>query len=234
MSLKKIKISNSQNRDSEVMYGGIAKVSQIKYVLPDGNSPSNLKILKSSVDIQYEALLSKHGSDDNLAELIINENPEINVEVSSMFIKHGQSVLIDSHNRPVNKVTAKEVVFLPDGTVKEERDITRRLSNILSENPVRWTGKYLAIDDTYNKFIFGRTYQLSHSSGLTFDFLFNMAKELFEKKSLMLLGGGVKGNEPLVFMDNGKPYRAFLEGRVKGETYLLLLHLSNLELKSIL
>jgi hypothetical protein len=50
----------------------------------------------------------------------------------------------------------------------------------------------------------------------------------------MLLGAGLKGNEPLIFQDNGKPYRAFLEGRIEGEGYLLLMHLSNLELKSIL
>jgi hypothetical protein len=29
----------------------------------------------------------------------------------------------------------------------------------------------------------------------------------------------------------GKPYNAFLEGRVKKDSYCLLLHLSNLELK---
>jgi hypothetical protein len=48
-----------------------------------------------------------------------------------------------------------------------------------------------------------------------------------------MLGGGVKGNEPLVFQDGGKSYRAFLEGRVKDNSYLLLLHLSNLELKGV-
>ncbi len=30
----------------------------------------------------------------------------------------------------------------------------------------------------------------------------------------MILGGG-KGNEPLIFNDGGKPYRGFLEGKVK-------------------
>jgi hypothetical protein len=48
-----------------------------------------------------------------------------------------------------------------------------------------------------------------------------------------MLGGGVKGNEPLVFQDGGKTYRAFLEGRVKDKSYILLIHLSNLELKGI-
>jgi hypothetical protein len=30
---------------------------------------------------------------------------------------------------------------------------------------------------------------------------------------------------------NGTPYRGFLEGRIDGENYILLLHLSNMELK---
>ena len=42
-----------------------------------------------------------------------------------------------------------------------------------------------------------------------------------------------QGVDPLVFQEEGRPYRAFLEGRVRGEEYLLLMHLSNLELKPL-
>jgi hypothetical protein len=42
-----------------------------------------------------------------------------------------------------------------------------------------------------------------------------------------------KGNEPLMFQDGGKTYRAFLEGRTKDQAYVLLIHLSNLKLKGI-
>jgi len=47
----------------------------------------------------------------------------------------------------------------------------------------------------------------------------------------MLLGAGESGKDPLVMQMNGSPYRGFLEGRVDGERYILLLHLSNMELK---
>ena len=57
--------------------------------------------------------------------------------------------------------------------------------------------------------------------------------KLNEENSLMMVGAGKNGKEPLVFQDGGKTYRAFLEGRVKDNTYVLLLHLSNLELKGI-
>ena len=69
--------------------------------------------------------------------------------------------------------------------------------------------------------------------GLTFEFLFEMAKKLDEKKSLILLGGGQSGKDPLIFQSNGLPYRGFLDGRVKGKEYQLMMRLSNLELKRI-
>ena len=81
--------------------------------------------------------------------------------------------------------------------------------------------------------VFAKKYQLSHVNGLTFDFLFEIAKELSDKDSLMMLAAGAKSNEPLVFQDGGKSYRGFLEGRVVGKTYVLLLHITNLELKAI-
>ena len=74
-------------------------------------------------------------------------------------------------------------------------------------------------------------YQLKHGNGLTFDFLYKIAKDLHDKDSFMMLGG--KGNEPLVINDGGKPYRAFLEGKIKDKSYVLIMHLSNQEYKSL-
>ena len=66
---------------------------------------------------------------------------------------------------------------------------------------------------------------------LTYDFLFDMAQQLSDADSLMLLGAGKNGKQPLVFRRGSVPYRGFLEGRTKGKSYILLLHLSNMELK---
>jgi hypothetical protein len=88
-----------------------------------------------------------------------------------------------------------------------------------------------AKNQALRKFVFSRTYQLRHVNGLTFDFLYEMAKKLHDSNSMMLLGGGEKGNAPLVMTNNGTPYRGFLEGRINGDSFCLLLHLTNLELK---
>jgi len=58
-----------------------------------------------------------------------------------------------------------------------------------------------------------------------------MAKELDEADEVVMIGGGAKGKKPLIFQTNGTPFRGFLEGRVDGERYMLLLHLSNMELR---
>jgi hypothetical protein len=50
---------------------------------------------------------------------------------------------------------------------------------------------------------------------------------------MMLVGGGQKGIDPLVMTNGGTPYRAFLEGRVEGDSYALILRLTHLELKSL-
>ena len=127
-----------------------------------------------------------------------------------------------------------EIIFDKDGNEKERRVPEDRVSNITDELPIRFTKFKLKRNDAVRKFVFSRTLQLWHSDGLTFDFLFNIAKELDENDEMMLIGAGEKGKEPLIFQNNGLPWRAFLEGRIQGNSYALLMRLSNLELKSVI
>ena len=76
-----------------------------------------------------------------------------------------------------------------------------------------------------------RTVQIRHLDGLSYDYLHGMAKELDGEDVAVYLGAGARGRERLIFNTNGAPYHGFLEGRVDGERYQLLLHLSNMELK---
>ena len=232
--MRSIKLANAQKRDAEIVYGGTPKKPRITYLLPDGKKARTQKVLKSVVETQYSSLLSSAGSDENLVEQIINGDPEISLKHTGKFINNSQKILVNEALKPVYKVKITELVYSADGSLKEEKPYIVKSQNIMGEYPLSWTGKKFAVDEVYNKFIFARKYQLTHSNGLTYDFLYAMAKELSESKSMMLLAGGAKGNEPLIFQEGGKPYRAFLEGRINGDSYLLIIHISNLELKSIL
>ena len=103
--------------------------------------------------------------------------------------------------------------------------------NVNADLPVMWTGKKMSKRDAVRRFAFTRTVALAHTDGLSFDFLQGMAKELADSDQMVLIGAGKGGKQPLVLQENGSPYRAFLEGRVDGDKFALLLHLSHMELK---
>ena len=156
--MRKIKISNSQNRDTDIVYGGITTKSKIKFVYPDRTLTSNAKLLKSKMGQQYPALLKKFENDEALVDMLINENPEIDIELLGSFIKGGQRILVDENMNPVFEAIANEFIYNPDGSQKEIKSLSVRESNIVSDYPVRWTGKYLPLDQAYNKFIFVKKY----------------------------------------------------------------------------
>jgi hypothetical protein len=182
-----------------------------------------------------DGLVATYGDDLTvIAENLINGDPEISLEVTGQFLGKSPRVYVNDELNVVYKVNKKEKVFNAEGTLTEERELRQLVSNVLSEDPLKWSGKFFPIKDAYNKFVFVRTYQLFHNSGLTYDFLYDMTKQLEEKKSFMLLGSGKKGVGPAIFQEGGQPFRIFLEGRTQGDDYMLLMHLSNLELKPIL
>jgi hypothetical protein len=230
---RKINIADNKGRNAEVVFRSFTKKPLIKTVTQEGKESQTVRVLKSVANNSYDCLLKENGSDDGIVESLINSDPEFNPLWTGYFISETSKVYINSDLKPVFKIQKTEAIFLPDGTLKEERTPKETIANILAEYPVKSAGKFLPKKDIYNKFVFSKKYQLSHNNGLTFDFLFEMAKELQEKDAMIMLAGGVKGNEPLVFQDGGKTYRAFLEGRIRGNSYILLIHLSNLELKGI-
>lgn len=227
-----IHIADTKGRDAEVIFTSKTKKHLVKTVTPNGEDTQTLRVLKGTANNSYEGLLKALTDPEAIAQAMITSDPEIDLKLTGRFIQGSTRVYINPDLKPVSRISKKEIVYAPDGSVKEERIPKELISNILSEHALKG-GKLFAKKDMYNKLVFAKKYQLHHINGLTFDFLYEIAKELHDKDSLMMIGGGAKGNEPLVFQDGGKAYRAFIEGRVKGSAFILLLHLSNLELKNI-
>jgi hypothetical protein len=231
---RRINLADQKGRNTEITFAGFTKKPFVKTVTKEGKPVHTLRVLKAPVACSFEALMKRCGDPEKIAEALLREDLEIDLLQCGRFIDNVSRLYLDKNQKPVFKVVRTEKVFLPDGTLKEERSVKESLSNVLLENPVRMSGKLIPKKDVIQKIVLSKKYQLSHSNGLTFEFLFNIAKELEASNSLMLVGAGAKGLEPLVFQDGGKAYRAFLEGRIHGDKYCLIMHLSNLELKSIL
>ena len=148
-------------------------------------------------------------------------------------LENTSRIYVTQENKLLYGVELYEILRNPDGSEKDRQYYAPKLSNINSDLPIICTGKKFSKADAVRRFIFSRKYQVKHVNGLTYDFLYEIAKDLDSSKSLMLVGSGKTGIEPLIMTDGGVPYRGFLEGRIKGDKYCLILHLTNLELKEI-
>ncbi|MDR0286649.1 MAG: hypothetical protein LBI03_02925 [Clostridiales bacterium] len=231
--MRAINIANDKKRDAEVGIDTILKKSAVHFTLADGKEYKNIKLLKSVLDLSEQALTAKYGSLMAVGEAIIESDPEVDTELIGRYITATHKLYLNREDKIAYRVNLTEVIKNPDGTEKDRRDLTKAESNVDSEIPVQWTGKKFPKSEAVKKFVFSRKYQIKHVSGLTYDFLYQMAKDLADSDSLMFVGAGKKGNEPLVLTTGGEPYRAFLEGRIDGDKYCLILHLTNMELKGV-
>lgn len=229
--MRAINISNERNRNAQVGFEQKAQSKGITMVRTDQEPFSNVRILKSTISTDIGPLVEKY--DVNLINELIDADPEIDKEQVGHYLKSVRKVYVTPTGKMAYRVSRKQAFFTPEGTLKEIRKFHTPEANINIDYPLRWTGKLIPRSKAARMFVFTRSYQLKHINGLTFDFLYDMAKRLDEQESLMLLGGGSKGTGPIVMSTGGTPYRAFIEGRVAGDKYCLIMHLTNLELKPI-
>jgi len=230
--MPQIAISNSKGRDASVVAESIRVPMRMWWIDVEDRIATSAKILKGTIDRDYDALLQKYGTSEKVAEAIADTDPEIDLESVGRYLRETSRVYVNSERQVVYGVNQVEVVRNPDGSEKLRRPKKLPVPNVSPDQPLLWSGKLLAKKDVFNKFVMVSKLQLVHINGLTYDFLYDIAKELETKQSLLLLGAGPKSNLPLILRRGATAYRGFLEGRTRGNEYLLLLHLSNIELKA--
>ena len=225
----KIHISNATNRDATVV--ATSMPAKEKTIPSKGGKPVSFqRYVAAGEGKLHESLAKAFG--DAYSQQLIDADPEIDIEMVGRTIDGTNTVLLDKDGQPLFCAPeVLEIIYGPDGKEVERRTPVEIAPNVNEEIPVKWTGKLIPRADLVRKYAIKRSMQLRHVDGVTYDFLFAIAKELDEKDSVMLLGGGDGGKGPLVLQSNGSPYRGFLDGRVDGDTYVLLLHLSSMELK---
>jgi len=226
-----INISNSNNRDAMVNTETVRAQLHVRWLDEKGRQATNVRLLRCTIDRDCDEMIKLAGSLDKVADLLVKGDPEVDIESYGRKLSETTRVYIDADKKIVHKVQEWEIVRNVDGSERERRPRKAAVPNTATETPLKWSGKLMKKAEVFNKFVFQSKLQVVHVNGLTFDFLYAMAKELDEKQSLMLVGSGPKANQPLIFQRGGVPYRGFLEGRVQGEKYCLILHLSNMELK---
>ena len=241
--MRELHITNEQGKNTCVQFATAAVSDPPPKLGKDGEAAEFSRYLATTEAGTHQVLAAKQGKD--YAQALIDGDPEIDMEMVGMRLGEGRRVYLeyewqDKDGKEVKTGDGRirhappsfiEVLSNPDGSERERRKPEEVEANINEELPLHWSGKKLPRAEAARRFVMTRTIQLFHQDGLTYDYLFEMAGQLAKEDVLMLIGAGGKGNAPLIFQANGTPYRGFLEGRVDGKSYKLLLHLSNLKLK---
>ena len=230
VALKEIHIANEKKRDANVRFVSLIKESDPKFAYK-GKSIKNSRLLISSDETSEDNLIKKFKN--KLAQKILEEDVDLDIEYAGKYIGDIDRILFNSKNEILyTPPKIKEVVFNKEGKEIKKQNPKEIVPNVRDDTPpLKWTGKFFKRGEILKKFVITKSIQLRHVDGLTFEFLYDMAKTLNNKKSLMFIGGGKSGKDPLIFQTNGNPYRGFIDGRIKKNQYQLILRLSNMELK---
>jgi hypothetical protein len=228
-----VNLRDARNRDALVRADSVRQTATVRYVDDKGGKVQLRKVLKGTLDNGLDALLAANdGNLDALGAALLAGDPEIDMERAGSFILDSARVYVNTDNRIVYRIVQTEIVRGTDGMERERRQKKRVAGNVDGEIPLSWTGRKVKKVEALQRFMFHSKLQIVHVNGLTYDFLYGIAKELAEADSLMLLGAGASGKDPLILRHGTTPCRGFLEGRIDGDKYVLLLHLSKMELKA--
>lgn len=204
------------------------------WVDPDNQPAESVRLVRATQAYDLPSLLERcSGSIEDVADLLLETDLDVDMEWVGTRLDTTRTIYVNVEGAIVHALQHVEVLYTPDGEVRERRALELKEANVDVEVPLAWTNRVIPKDVAVRRFMFSRTLQLRHRNGLEYDFLFRIASALAAQNGLLVLGGGREGRQPLVFQRGGLPYRGFLEGRVRGEAYLLLLHLSNTELKRL-
>jgi hypothetical protein len=227
--MRKLHINNQEGRNTQVAFGTLKPGASPRLGF-EGEPVEFRRYLAATAQCLHDIMATTHG--DDYASALLKGDPEVDLENVGRCIGETQTVFLTSKKEVMYAAPyIEEVVFSPDGEEKERSEARDIPANVNDELPVSWTSNKLPRKEIVRRFAINRTLQVRHRDGLTFDYLFEMAQSLDSADEVVLIGAGPKGRDPLIFSTNATPYRAFLEGRVKGDAYQLLLHLSNMELK---
>lgn len=170
----------------------------------------------------------------DLSGMLKKGNPEIDIDIAGKSIKRTTRVVVDKNLIPIYTFKEWDVFERPDGT-RQERPHTPIRPTADAAIPVRITDKLLDPMEIASKFVISQSYFLTHTDGVTYKFLYDIAKNLAHAGKFARMqpyDPVTKKPAPLVLHEGAKPFPGvFLEGRIRGEEYCLILHLSEQEMK---
>ena len=119
--MPEIAISNSKGRDASVVAESVRVPMKIWWIDAEERIATSAKVLKGTLDRDYDALLQQYGAPEKVAEAIVEGDPEIDLESVGRYLRETSRVYVNSDRQVVYGVNQIEVVRNPDGSEKLRR-----------------------------------------------------------------------------------------------------------------
>jgi len=234
MNQRRIWLADHRGRNAVVALVSRQRNCVMRYADTNGSPVRFSRVVKCTQDTGWEHLWSQHGDPELVAGALITGDPEVDMEVVGREAGSCDRVFVDMKGKPLYSARPVEVLHDSSGAETARRDPVEVPGNLVSDAPPAWSGKLLSRNEAVRRYAFIRAWQVRHTNALEYDFLYGLAAHLEQHDSLVLVGSGARGTGPLVTERNATPMKGFLEGRVTGAKYLLVLHLASFELRAYL
>jgi hypothetical protein len=231
MNLRRIWLADHRGRDAVVALVPRRRNGQTRYADTSGSRVRFSRVVKATEATAWERLRSEHGDPELIAQALLYGDPEVDIETVGREAGPCDRVFIDGQGKPLYSARPIEVLFDGNGTETSRRDPVDVPANLVPDAPPVWSGRLLSRDEAVRRYAFTRAFQMRHTNALEYDFLFGLATHLEQQESLALVGSGPRGIGPLITERNATPAKGFLEGRIQGDKYLVVLHLAAFELR---
>ena len=231
MNQRRIWLADHRGRDAVVTLIPRKRNGEAQYADANGSLVRFSRVVKSTEATAWEHLRSELGDPELIAQALLSGDPEVDIETVGRETGPCDRVFIDGQGKPLYSARLVEVLFDGNGNETSRRDPVDVPGNLVPPAPPMWSGKLLPRDEAVRRYAFTRAFQVRHTNALEYDFLHGLAAHLDQQENLALVGSGPRGIGPLITERNATPAKGFLEGRIQGENYLLVLHLAAFELR---
>ena len=231
MNQRKILLADHRGRNAVVALVPRQRSGETQYADTNGSPVRFSRVARCTEATGWERLRSEHDDPELIARALLSGDPEVDMESVGRQIGPCDRVFIDGQGKPLYSARPVEVLHDGNGNETSRRDPVNVPGNLVPDTPPVWSGRLLSRDEAVRLFAFTRAYQVRHTNALEYDFLYGLAAYLEQQDSLALIGSGPRGNGPLITERNATPMKGFLEGRTRGDRYLLVLHLAAFELR---
>src|SRR5258708_17331703 len=170
-------LANPKGRDASVDAQSIRTTVRVRWLDEEGRQATGVRMVKATVEQDIRGLEADAGGLENVAQRLIDGDPEVDIETFGRLLRETSRVFVDPHGQIVHKVVQVEVVRNPDGTERERRPRNATKQNTNTDEPIRLSGRTMKKAEGYNRFVFALKRQLLHLNGLTYDFLYSIDRD---------------------------------------------------------